>query len=130
MKRPSPIRHLRVALLALALSVGASGAVGVSASSATTIQWHAGPYAQTIQNGLAWATGPAHTLTNNNAQVYANLCVGAIDVYGGTLSGAGVCGDFAYAVMVAHGYCGCVLRDPAVYPYTGQGFLWYAEESY
>ncbi|MCW2985262.1 MAG: hypothetical protein JWR63_2832 [Conexibacter sp.] len=120
-------RRLMVAGTAAVLAVGMSGAVGASPASATTIQYHSGY--QYIANGYPWVVGPAHSLTNNSAYVLANLCVGAIDVNGGNLTGAGYCST-NYGGTVSHPYCGCVLRDPAVYPYTTAGAVYEAYESY
>jgi hypothetical protein len=114
------------------LVVGLAGTVGVPASSATTDVWFNGGGCcdQYIAAGYPWGVGAAHSLTANNAYVLSDICVGAIDVYGGGLSGAGTCGNFPWT-WVGHPYCGCVLRDPVVYPYVGTGgVLHYATESY
>ncbi len=60
--------------------------------------------------------------------------MGAIDVNGGNLSGAGCCStNFGAATgyeSVNHPCYGCVLRDGAVYPYTGRGIVHIGQESY
>jgi hypothetical protein len=97
------------ACLALVVCVGVPAA---SAGSITYFQGH-----QYIAPGYPWVTGPAHSITSNVSYIQAIACVGAIDVYGGNLSGSGACADGGLGTTISHPYCGCVLRDGAVYPY-------------
>jgi hypothetical protein len=113
----------RGVLIAMAV-VAASVTAGVSLAPASVDTYYNGGNYY-IYSGRPWLVGSAHTLTYSVGYVGANLCVGAIDVYGGTLSGAGACSvNFGAGTgfeWINHPYCQCALRDPAIYPYTGYG---------
>lgn len=103
------------------------GSLFSAAASATTDTFYSGA-GFTIHVNYPWLVGPAHTLTNVGADVSGSTCVGAINVNGGELAGAGYCGG---AGWVNHPYCGCELRDGAIYPYgSGWGAAFTANESY
>jgi hypothetical protein len=126
-------RRVRTAAIACTLALGLVTAVGASPASATTITWfNGGGSFINIAPGYPWGVGSAHSITDNSATVAYDACIGAIDVNGGQLSGAGICSTgWPWTTGVSHPYCGCVLRDPAVYPYGGSGgALFYGTESY
>ena len=114
-------RRARRTAVALSFTVSLAGLVGASSASATTEIWRGGSQADYVGPGSPWRVGPPHSITSNNAWIVGDACVGAIDVNGGQLSGAGTCGNWGYWSYVTHPYCGCVLRDPAVYPNQGTG---------
>lgn len=107
-----------------------AGLIGAAPASADTAYYHYGSW-QTIQSGLPWVTGPAHSLTQNVGFVTGTLCVGAIDVNGGNLAANPICGTWGPATNVIQSYCGCILRDGAIYPFgSGSGQVWSANESW
>lgn len=119
-------RFLRRGPLIAASVIAALMTIGTPVASASYDIYYNGGN-KYIWNGLPWGVGPARYLTASVGYVAANLCVGAIDVYGGNLSGAGYCStNFGAATgfeWVSHPYSGTVLRDPAIYPYTGYGIM-------
>jgi hypothetical protein len=122
-------QRARAAFVALALSVGLA-AVAAPTASAGFVHYYHGTFQ--IAPGQAWLVGPAHTITNHTAVVAYDACVGAINVYGGGLAGAGMCSaGWPFPTTVSHPYCGCVLRDGADYPYVGPwGYVFDASVSY
>lgn len=122
---------LRRALVAVCICAGLSGAGASVASAGSDYYWHQYDGARTIGPGYSWATGNPHSINANVGAVNAWACVGAIDYYGGNLSGTGYCGNWSGPIWVSHPYDASTLRDGAVYPYgSGYGTLYEAWETY
>jgi hypothetical protein len=96
-----------------------------------TLQWYNhNDHLVTIAPGSPWVVGPPNMLTGNSANVGGSACIGAIDYYGGTTVSGATCGSFPWGLN-GRSYCGCILRDGAVYPFgSGTGQVGDAIESY
>lgn len=123
----STLRRAVVAACVCAALVAAAGAPAASAN----MEYFHGNTGMQIAQGLPWAVGNPHALTESAASMYETACVGAIDYYGGSLASASYCGTFTLGTSGHQAFCGCITRDGAVFPYPGQtGWVFTAWETF